>query len=171
MNLLLGNRYTAREFYEPIGWLVALWCVGLFCGAGFALTAGQTHYMSIQALISSDYSFYGNLVISLIFLVLPSGLIWCHISYRFTIYTLALIKGVAFGFFLCFCLLSSPQSGWLLAFLLQFSNLITLVPIFDYWIKCLILENKSLLFLLLSRCCFIVLILLIERFWISLFLF
>ena len=145
-------------------WLIVLWCIGLASGLGFTYIAHQPHYMTIQTLISSDYSFAANLIITLSFLVLPYVLIRCDVPCCSLICLLSFLKGFTTGFFFFVCLLLSAKCGWILCVLLQFSALITIVPIMDYWIKCLSTESENIRSLLLCRCLLFVSILLFDRF-------
>lgn len=156
--------YTTKLFHEPFFCVVVLWCVGLFCGAGFAFSPMHSQLMLIQTLVSSKYLFCANIVINLSVVLIPTVFVWFHLPYRCLICVLSFAKGFALGFFLFICLLASAISGWFLCLVLQFSSWITIVPIFDYWVLCFSVDSERLLPLLIRRCFAILSILLFERF-------
>lgn len=128
------------SFGTLVFFLSSSWLAGIVLGFGlsFILKAQSIPLM----LVASDCSIS---VAGLCFIVLTPFLI-SLISYKLSklwpIYFWAFVKGVCLGHSIPVMLWSFGTAAWLLHFLLSFSNVITLVPIFFFWFQCIRPEDS-----------------------------
>lgn len=133
MDQKLCKSFKKPSFRTSVFILSLSWLAGIVLGFGlsFILKAQSVPLMTV----ASDCSIS---IAGLCFIVLTPFLI-SLISYKLSkpwpIYFLALVKGVYWGHSIPVMLWSFGTAAWLLHFLLSFSNVITLVPMFCFWLQ------------------------------------
>ena len=140
MDQKLCKSFKKPSFRTSVLFLFFSWITGIVLGFGlsFILKAQSIPLM----LVVSDCSIS---IAGLCFIILVPfliSLISYKLSKRWLIYFWAFVKGVCLGHSIPVMLWSFGTAAWLLHFLLSFSNVITLVPIFFFWFQCIRPEDS-----------------------------
>lgn len=135
MDQKLCKSFKKPSFRTSVFILSLSWLTGIVIGFGlsFILKAQSVPLMTA----ASDC---GISIAGLCFIILTPVLI-SLISYRLSklwpIYFWSFVRGVYWGHSIPVMLWSFGTAAWLLHFLLSFSNVITLVPMFCFWLQCI----------------------------------
>lgn len=131
------ERFMAHMFHGGSGrskYSVALalfWICGILCGASLFLMAGSSNASLMRGLVSGSVSIVGLLGVT----VLP----FLISAYAVSISEPKLLFPVCFGKAFCFSYVSAGilwsfgSAGWLIRWLLMFSEFLTLPVLYGYW--------------------------------------
>ena len=109
------------------------WILGIVLGALLALRLKEYAVSLIGIADNYRVTILGLLVVVL--LPVSISLIACKLKALYPIYLFIWCKGICFGYSVPAMLWSYGRAAWLLHFLLSFSSMLTLIPMFCLWLS------------------------------------
>lgn len=152
----------------PLFWLLSLWSLGLICGAWFSTSAGDA-YLSLMRSATcarmSIFSLLGTLLlpfmISALAVLMDAPILIFFISFA---------KGFSFSFVSLGTVLAFPAGGWLVRWLLMFSDVCVNPVLLFFMFRCLARKKGSLLIPAVGVCGYVFLAAAIDHRYIAPFL-
>lgn len=130
--------------------LVFSWCFGLSCGFWLVSPAESQFYLRMYALILQRGSILGLLAVNVLPFLISAVAIRFRISYL--IILIVFLKSFLCGYCRCCILYAFGGAGWLIAFLLLFSESGSVVFLIWFWIRNI---NRTGNWHMRELCCFI----------------
>ena len=112
--------------------LAFCWCAGLLTGCYFANCAGNIHYSMMRRATSCSVSIAGLVVVLLPFLFSAFAVYWNRPS---LMYIVCFLKAWSFTLAAYGILNAFGSAGWLVRFLVQFSDILLLCPLCWFFLR------------------------------------
>lgn len=153
---------------SPAFRLISLWVLGLISGAWFSGSAGESLLSlmrSAPCARTSILSLLGTMLlpfmISAFAAFMDTPILVCFVSF---------LKGFFFSFISVGTYLAFPGGGWLIRYLLMFSEICINPVLLLFMLRCISEEKKALLFPMISACAYVIAAVSIDHIYISPFL-
>lgn len=113
--------------------LILVWCGGLLLGALGASGASNSINSLMRACVDSRVTIVGLLSVPLLPFLFSAVAVYLSISWL--IYPIGFVKAFCFGFCACAVTIAYGSAGWLMMYLLLFTDCLTLPVLCWFWIR------------------------------------
>ncbi len=118
---------------ETIPFLASAWLLGLVSGSFFSVSAGNSFLLTMRAAASSHVSIFGLLASILLPLLFSAFAV--YISQPWLLVPIAFGKAFFFSYLALAVLSAFGSAGWLIRWLLMFSDSLSLPVLWWYWLR------------------------------------
>lgn len=122
--------------------LAFFWCMGLLSGAILAQYADEIHFSLMRRAAACSVSIVGLVAVLLPFLFTAIAV---NLSNCFVIFFLAFLKALLFSYHGCIISVAFGSAGWLVRYLLLFTDACTIPILLWLWIRCMDHQRVGLL--------------------------
>lgn len=143
------SRFASFWRRHRVFFLAFFWCISSSAGFWIAFSTSDIVVSLMCAVVNCRVSIFGLVMMVFFPLLLSAAAV--YFSVPDVLFPVIFVEGVSLGYCLAGMMLTFGSAGWLICFLLTFSESLMLIPQLWLWIQCFSCE-KSAVFRSLKFC-------------------